>query len=126
MLLITVVESPLTKDKIQEKIIDRLALMRGYKDPNNGVSPSLEDQSEDNEYDDEYDEECGEDVAVDESELNEDSVVMEDEEGADESEIDNGPNVPHYGKREPYMEGLRASFHIPGEDGNDSNLRTIK
>ncbi len=25
-----IVESPLTKDKIQEKIIDKLALMRGY------------------------------------------------------------------------------------------------
>lgn len=68
--------------------------MREYKDPN-AVSPSLVDQSEDNEYDEEYDEECGEEVEVDESELNEDSVVMEDEEGADESEKDNGPEVPH-------------------------------
>jgi hypothetical protein len=32
---------------------------------------------------------------VDESELNEELVVMEDEEGADESEKDNGPVVPH-------------------------------
>ena len=44
---------------------------------------ALEETGE--EYDEEYDEEYGEEVMVDESELNEDSVVMEDEEGADES-----------------------------------------
>jgi hypothetical protein len=63
---------------------------------------------------------------VDESELEEDSVVIEDEEGADESEKDNGPQVPHYEKREPYMEGLRASFHIPGEGSNDSRRHVVK
>ena len=63
---------------------------------------------------------------MDESELEEDSVVIEDEEGADESEKDNGPLVPHYGKREPYMEGLRASFHIPEEGSNDTRRHVVK
>lgn len=53
---------------------------------------------------------------MDEKEFDEDSVVMEDEERDDESEENGkGPDIPHYSKREPYMEALRNSFHIPSE-----------
>ena len=53
---------------------------------------------------------------VNESDIDdEDSVVVEDEEGGDESEKDQGPEVPHIGNREPYLKGLRASNRIISE-----------
>ncbi len=57
---------------------------------------------------------------VNESDIDdEESVVVEDEEGADESEKDQGPEVPHIGNREPYSKGLRASHRIISEGSLD-------